>query len=204
MEVLVITSSKRNESEVEKVIGLFENGLETLHLRKPKFKDKEMEQLIQQIPAEYHSRIVIHGHYHLALKYNLKGIHLQRRHRKPEWKNRWLRFRLKMRRPDLQVSTSFRSMQSLIENKWDFDYVFLGPLFKEGAHYHEDDLATVNSLKNQLKLSKHRVFATGGIQLNNLAFLNKVGFNGIGLSSLVWKSMNSNDYLKIMQQIKAA
>ncbi|MEX2596113.1 MAG: thiamine phosphate synthase, partial [Salibacteraceae bacterium] len=153
MEVIVITSPTHRENEVQRIVHLFENGLQTLHLRKPKWKSSELETLIKDIPEMFHNRIIIHGHYKLALKYKLKGIHLHRKHRSNKWKNRWKRFLLKMRSPNLVITTTFNSLESLRENTQHFDYVFLGSVFNSHSYYSRDEEAGMNMLKSIVKKS---------------------------------------------------
>jgi thiamine-phosphate pyrophosphorylase len=73
VEVIVITASGAMEGEVERITNLFDHGLETLHIRKPKLSSTEISELITSFPEKYRSRIVIHGHYKLARKFGLKG-----------------------------------------------------------------------------------------------------------------------------------
>ena len=46
MRVVVFSSADKSRSEVNDVIRMFENGLECFHLRKPKFRRKELEKYI--------------------------------------------------------------------------------------------------------------------------------------------------------------
>ena len=55
---------------------MFEHGLESLHIKKPGFSKKQLKKYIELIPTKHHNKIIIHSHYSLALRYNLKGIHL--------------------------------------------------------------------------------------------------------------------------------
>ena len=65
--------------EEDKIItALFEEGLDTLHLRKPGTAPMFAERLLTLIPEQYHKRIVVHGHFYLKEEYKLKGIHLKR------------------------------------------------------------------------------------------------------------------------------
>ena len=74
MDVILVTPSGESDSELTRIIDLFKQGVSVLHIRKPKWKSAQVEDLIDSIPQEYHKRIVVHGHYKLAFKYNLKGI----------------------------------------------------------------------------------------------------------------------------------
>lgn len=203
MEVIVITSPGKSDNELKRIVELFENGLETLHLRKPKFSSDDMEEFIQAIPEVYRNRVVIHGHYRLALKYGLKGIHLMRRHRQANWKNWWKRFLLRLKNPGLQISTTFHSLQSLKDNKWTYDYVFLSPVFTSHSHYNNSESSGVNLLRSVVVDSKLKVFALGGVDVDKIPVVRAAGFHGVGLLNMVWKEM-SNDPVKIYSFFRAA
>lgn len=188
MEVVVITSSGTQEGEIQEIIELFEHGLDTLHLRKPKYSREEFQDFIEQVPARFHSKIIIHGHYGLALKYNLKGVHLHRRHRGDKWRNRWKRFVLRFRKPSLAITTTFSSVQSLQENTLSFDYVFLSPIFTSDSKYNYKDGLGVNLLKKVIQQSGQKVYALGGVDETKLDIIESVGFEGVGLSRSLWKS----------------
>lgn len=204
MELLVITSSENKTDEIQAIVRLFKQGLQTLHLRKPKLSSTKLEALIQEIPNQYHDRIMIHGHYDLAIKYKLKGIHLHRSDRKPKWQNKWKRFWLKMKHPTLKISATFSTVQSFRENEWSFDYVLVGPLFTSQAHYHLDDQATVSSLKSQISDAGKPIFAIGGVNEDRLPLIREVGFAGVGISGVIWKNMDDENFSSVIHRIEAA
>lgn len=204
MEVIVITSPGKNDHEINRIIELFENGLETLHLRKPRFTSKEMEEFIHAIPGKYRNRLVIHGHYSLAIKYGLKGIHLQRRHRQPLWKNRWKRFLLRLKNPKIQISTTFHSIQSLRENKWTYDYVFLSPVFTAHAHYSDSEKSGINLLRTVVSDSGLKVFALGGVDPEKMPVVRAMGFHGVGISGSLWKENEDFNPMSLYKTLKAA
>ena len=76
MKLIVITSSRTIPDETTFVTKMFESGLMTLHLRKPRFSTNQLKEFLNEIPKHFHNRIVIHSHHKLALKYDLKGIHM--------------------------------------------------------------------------------------------------------------------------------
>ncbi len=121
MKLIVISSPKKNPSEPEIVTQLFKNGLEIFHLRKPGFSQKELEEYLNLIPGEFFNRIVIHSYHKLAVKYNLRGIHLTRRHRRQKFKT-WLKIKyVKSKNPDITITASFHSLESLFEDQIDAD-----------------------------------------------------------------------------------
>ena len=79
MKLIVITTPYFFEGEGEILTALFQAGMEKLHIRKPQSRKEELRSLLDAVPAEYHSRIVIHDHFELAAEYALAGIHLNSR-----------------------------------------------------------------------------------------------------------------------------
>ena len=65
--IIVITLPYFIEREAERIVQRLAH-VDLIHLRKPESTSDEMERLIRDIPAEYHSRLVLHDHHHLAVK----------------------------------------------------------------------------------------------------------------------------------------
>ena len=59
--------------------ALFDEGLDTLHLRKPNSEPVYSERILSLIPDRYRKKIVVHDHFYLKQEYGLKGIHLSNR-----------------------------------------------------------------------------------------------------------------------------
>lgn len=194
MDVVVLTSSGNNNGELNRLIELFDHGLETLHVRKPKMPKVEVEEFIVSIPKKYHNRIIIHGHYDLAIKYKLKGVHLHRRHRSNSWRNRWKRFLLKLKRPGIEITATFHTIQSLTESKVSFSYVFLGQMFTSSSMFNSSSSSGIKMLKKVIGDSASPVYALGGISNDKLDKIQSAGFHGVGLSSAVFNA-DSNRYL---------
>ena len=82
MKLILLSPSERKDSEIPLLINMFEQGLPTYHLRKTKFSTRELKKFIGEIPKKYHSRIVLHTHHELAMKFDLKGVYISRSHKK--------------------------------------------------------------------------------------------------------------------------
>lgn len=186
MKLIVITSSDTTEKESAIIAQLFEYGLGTLHLRKPRMSTKEMRSFIETIPAHFHNRIVLHSHHKLAAKYALKGIHLTRAHRKRRFRM-WYRLRmLKLRRPQLTVSTSYSKLASIYEDDRIFNYVFLSPIFDSlTGRYHSG--YSEHSLRAAIEKNDINVVARGGVCADNVSKVLDLGFHGMALHSALWR-----------------
>ncbi len=76
---VVISDPDFLNGEEDVFCRLLDAGVFRLHLRKPFAGIKEFSCLIEKIPQRYYSRISLHDHHSLALKYGLGGIHLNSR-----------------------------------------------------------------------------------------------------------------------------
>lgn len=200
MKIIVISSSETTDNEPEIVKQLFENGLDTFHLRKPKLSTKEMQQYISRIPKGFHSRIVIHSHHKLAGRFNLMGIHLTKTHKKRRLTT-WLRLKLlKMKNPALIVTTSFRSISHLFEEEGEYDYIFLSPVFDSLTHKFQSGFSQ-HSLRSALSKTKHKVIARGGVSIASIEAVSELGFEGMALYSTIWKSKDPvKQYIEVRER----
>ena len=201
MKIIVITPQSSKEEEIKIIIQLFENGLKTLHLRKPKFRTKELKDYLKQIPPQFHDRIVIHSHHLLALKYNLKGIHFTKTHLKKNFRNWWVKKILVLSKANLVKTTSHTKLASLYDTtKMNFDYIFLSPIFdsltgKYQSGFYEEGIRTT-----LIKTGKN-VIARGGVDGTRLPKINDLGFNGLALYSYIWESKTPiENFLKLLKQ----
>jgi thiamine-phosphate pyrophosphorylase len=187
MKIIVISSSDKKENEPQLVTKLFELGVDTFHLRKPKFTTRELASWIEAIPAHFHNRIVIHSHHKLAIKYELKGIHLTRIHKKRKFRQWFIMQRIRMKGKQIVVSTSFRKLANLYEEESSYSYVFLSPIFDSLSGKFQSGFNEF-SLKAAIEKTPHKVIARGGMDLSKIEKVAEIGFYGMAFYSTVWKS----------------
>lgn len=203
MKIIIITSSKTDEKEIEVVNSMLENGLNTLHLRKPRLTTKELEDYIKKIPSAFHDKIVIHSHHELAGKYNLKGIHLTKTHRKNA-RLTWFKMKiLGLRRPisSLIISTSSTKLSELYnEDKINSNYIFLSPIFdsltgKFQSGFYEE------GLKVAIQKSGKNIVARGGVDYSKVEKIHEIGFAGLALYSAMWEKNDPlAEYMKVIKK----
>lgn len=186
MKIIVISNSEPIENETEIITKLFENGLETFHLRKPKYSTKQLKNYIKKIPAHFHNRIIIHSHHNLARKFDLRGIHITKAHRRKKIKT-WLNLTLlKLKKPNAVVSTSHSRLSGLFEEDGKFDYVFLSPVFDSLSGRYQAGF-TEQGLRSAVEKISFKVIARGGVDANCIEKAKNIGFAGIALFSSIWK-----------------
>ena len=203
MKVIVISPSKIKENEIAHVVQMFEAGLETYHIRKPKFTTKQMEEYLGRIPKQFHNRIIIHSHHNLARKYNLQGVHYTKKHLEKNLRNWWREKMLRLSGSQFIKTTSHGKLASLFdEEDIRFNYVFLSPIFdtitgKYQSGYYED------SIKSVLQKTGKKVIARGGIDASRIEKIQELGFYGMALYSSVWdKESPVEEFIKVLRRCK--
>ena len=177
------------------VTELFKANLELFHLRKPNASYEFLESYIASIPSSFHHRIVIHSHFELSNKFQLKGIHL----------NATLRASLQLHSDYKICSTSFHSIDEICQNSFHYDYVFLSPIFQSiskpgyGPSIGRDELNEF--FKNRRgQFTNQSIIALGGVNLLNLPVLHSIGFDGAALLGAIWNSSNALESFLAIQR----
>ena len=204
MKLIVFSSHNGLHSEPKQVVSMFEHGLETLHLRKPKFSSKDLVEYLELIPSEYHDRIVIHSHHKLAKKFNLKGVHFSKVHRDKNYntKLKYLSFRLRF--GNISISRSCHEVHKLDENSNRYTYVFLSPMFESISKKSHSGLFSERQIKKALATKKRKVYALGGIDDSKFKELKDLGFEGVALLGALWDTDQEpfNAYLSAIEAMK--
>ncbi len=167
------------EGEAERITGMFEAGLERLHLRKPASDVHHMRRLLQLIPACYHERIVLHEHFSLAQEFYLGGVHLNRRH--PEQPQASLN-------AQIAVSRSCHSLQELEQYKDQYAYLSLSPIFNSISKTgYQAAFAREELLQAKARgVINEKVMALGGVCRGNIDQVADLGFGGAMVLGDAW------------------
>lgn len=186
MRLIIITLPYFSQKEALLINDFFENGLKILHLRKPNSDITRYMALIELIKPEFHSKIVIHEHFELHSKYQLKGIHLNRRNSVvPSAYNG-------------DISASCHSLDDVATIKQSCDYVFLSPIYDSISKKEYKSAFDIDFLKEQKGngIIDEKVFALGGVTLSKLDELKSIGFGGAAVLGDAWdKPMKYFNYL---------
>jgi len=194
MKLIVITTEIIFEGEAEAINLLFENGLETLHLRKPSASRQEMTAFIEQIREDFHSRIVLHDHYDLVELLHLKGIHLNLRNQAIFLKKYF-------------SSRSCHSIEDVSASSF-CDYVFLSPVFDSISKIGYKQAFTQQQLfdAKEQKIINDKVIALGGITAENIPTAYLYGFGGVAVLGALWSDFvtdgNINELLIRFKELK--
>jgi thiamine-phosphate pyrophosphorylase len=202
VRLIVISDSRYFAGEEDLVHAMFEAGLETFHIRKPKMSTEAMRTFLDKIHSKYYSRIVIHSHHELAYKLNLKGIHLSDKHLKDHFLEAWLRMKyLKFKRPDLQISTSFHDLGTLLKSSTNYSYVFLSPIFDSISKLGYKNRFNMETLLTAIKKSQYELVALGGVDEQYIQQIKDMGFKGCAVLGSIWMSDSPVDKFKTIQKL---
>jgi thiamine-phosphate pyrophosphorylase len=182
--------------EKEILVSLFEADLQDFHLRKPNSSLEEMSSFIAAIPQQYHNRIIVHSHYELATKYNLKGIHCTGIGREEFYKFEDL---------PIQKSTSTHGFCEAGSVEAICSYAFLSPVFDSISKPGYQQGYQHDAIRQFLDRPHRTAFiALGGISPENIQLCKQMGFAGVALLGTVWESQNPvKQWKKILQIIQS-
>src|ERR1051326_8737208 len=167
MKLIIISPSERKDSEIPYLLNMFEHGLPSYHLRKTEFSTRELKDFIDEIPEKYQKRIVIHTHHELAMKFNLQGVYISRSHKKRKYRTALRMLWFKLRKRNLQVSATLRSIEDILDHQPKFDYVLLSPVFDSLSGNFQAGF-TEHNLRHALQNSRYKVLARGGASVENI------------------------------------
>ena len=72
MKLVVISQPAIFPGEAKITSSLFRSGLQVLHVRKPEATEAQLTRLLEELPSEYHDRIMLHQHHGLAQRFSVK------------------------------------------------------------------------------------------------------------------------------------
>ncbi|MCQ2114434.1 MAG: thiamine phosphate synthase [Bacteroidaceae bacterium] len=168
MKLIVMTQPKFFIEEDKIITALFDEGMETLHIWKPDSLPIYSERLLSLISEEYRKRIYVHEHFYLKDEFNLAGICLaDETDEEPHGKGK--------------VCCVCNDINNLKMASKKFEYVLLNGCFTEGG-YSEEQL----KVASKEKLINKKVFAMGGVSLDQFKFAKDLGFGGVVMMSDLW------------------
>ena len=179
--LVIISSPTELKQEAEIINSLFEEGMQTLHIRKPDIGLVEIEKLIKEIKPQYYTQLSLHQHHPIANDYGIKRLHFSEAVRKETDEYVWM----ELRKSDFILSTSIHSMDEYDKLSPSFNYTFLGPVFnsisKPGYVAAFSDYI--------LEDHKHgpKVIAIGGIDSTNIEKAMNMKFDGVAVLGAIWQ-----------------
>jgi len=175
------------KNETSLINRLFDEGLDALHVRKPKINEIDMKKFINEIDPEYHHKLVLHTHYTLVNQFDIDKIHLGH-----DWvfnfaTEMYLNM-VTLKGKKVSKSMTITNCAPLYIPVKGINEFLLGPIFARFSYMTDKQLIKSEVLEKALRHSKLPVSAMGGVSTETLEFFKNIGFQGVNMQSSIWKS----------------
>ena len=191
MKLAIMTKSTFFVEEDKIIASLFDEGMDNLHLFKPGSSPMYSERLLTLLPEDYYRKIIVHDYYYLKQEYDLGGIHIDDPSTLvPEgYKGK--------------ISRTCTDLTSLKEMKKKSNYVFLKNIFDCIEFKEEKSSFSMSQLEQAAAngLIDKKVFALGGMSLENIKIAKELGFGGVVICGDLWSKFdihNETDFKELI------
>ena len=180
MKLIIMTKATFFVEEDKILTTLFEEGMENLHLYKPGSEPIYSERLLTLLPDDYYKRITVHDHFYLREEYGLKGIHLNHATDNVPFGYRG------------NITRTCHTIEELSAAKKESKYVFLKTIFDSQSNPEDKRTQDYDQLKEAAKkgLIDKKVYAMGGINIDNISLCRELGFGGVVICGDLWNRFN--------------
>ena len=195
MKLVIMTKPTFFVEEDKILTTLFEQGMDRLHLYKPKSSPMYSERLLSLLSEDNYKKITVHDHFYLKDEYGLGAIHIDN----PE-ENLPEGYKGKFSRTCTEIS-------QLKEFKRKSEYVFLKGSFDSQSEATSKAAYTVHELEaaSEKGLIDRHVYALGGISLERIKISKDLGFGGVVICEDLWNRFdihNEIDYKRLISHFE--
>jgi thiamine-phosphate pyrophosphorylase len=180
MKLIILTKATFFVEEDKILTTLFEEGMENLHLYKPDSEPIYSERLLSLLSDDYYKKITVHDHFYLREEFGLRGIHLNNATDSVPIGYKG------------NVSRTCHSIDELYKAKKESKYVFLKTIFDSQSNPADKQTQDYDKMKEAASrgLIDKRVYAMGGINLDNIRLCRELGFGGVVVCGDLWNRFN--------------
>ncbi|MGN0069260.1 MAG: thiamine phosphate synthase [Prevotella sp.] len=185
MKLVIMTKSTFFVEEDKILATLFDEGMDNLHLYKPNSSPMYSERLLSLIPDDFYKKITVHDHYYLKDEYELAGIHADD--------------------PSLPLPNGYKGrigrtctdINQLKELKKQSNYIFLRNIFNSQSEPEQLSNFTMNELEDAADhgLIDKKVYALGGMNIDNARIAKDLGFGGIVICGDLWNKFDIHNQM---------
>lgn len=195
MKLIIMTKSTFFVEEDKILVTLFEEGMDNLHLYKPETSPVYSERLLSLIPEDYYNKITVHDHFYLKDEYRLSGIHIDTPNLTPPLNYKG------------HISRTCTKLEQLKDMKKQSNYVFLRNIFDSQSEPDQKSNFTMNELETAASsgLIDKKVYALGGMNMDNLQVAKELGFGGVVICGDLWNRFdihNQTDYKELINHFE--
>ena len=182
MKLLAISSPEFIPEEAAVINGLFREGLECMHIRKPESKTEDFVSLLSKIEPVFLDRIAIHQHHELASKFGISRLHFT------ENNSRMISDEQleKLCNEGFILSTSIHNLTELENISNAFSYTFFGPVF-DSISKSGYKSAVPADFFIQEKFKRIPVIGLGGIDTSNIQKVRNMNLDGAAVLGVLWR-----------------
>lgn len=191
MDLIAVSPESEYANEAWLIADLLDAGLSRYHVRKPGWSSEQCFELLLRIPLRCRSRVSVHQYSEQVAEFGLGGFHY---------------------RDGAQVravsgarcaSKSLHSLDYLDTHLAALDYAFLSPIFpsisKVGYAPSWDNVELNTALT--AKRAAAKVYALGGMSLENSERSLELGFDGVVLHGALWASTDPVRYVEAFRKV---
>ncbi|MES2730988.1 MAG: thiamine phosphate synthase [Bacteroidota bacterium] len=182
---------------------LFCEGLQYFHLRKANYSTQRMETYLEKIPPPFRQYVILHSHFDLVDKYQLRGAHFTKQYSYEDFlRSKEIEDSESPKPLFKQLGFSLHSIQEVKKMSSIFDYLFLSPIFDSISNRGYNSKFRINDLKVFLSNQTNRpeIIALGGITDQAIDKAFDLGFDGVALLGHIW-TIFENDH-NLIQAVK--
>ncbi|MFK8037395.1 MAG: thiamine phosphate synthase [Crocinitomicaceae bacterium] len=197
---IVISYPSELPNEINLVNELLDSDIDYFHIRKPEFEEFQMTNFIEQLDEVNHHKIIISSYYSLINKYNLGGIHLNKKGlsslRTAEESDKCFIEPLLLKNNKIYVYNQEPTIISYAAHNFDdienvnfkVDYFTLSPIFDSISKTgYQSNFTDHNALRLSLSKTVKKIIALGGVSENKIPKLINLGFSGHARLGDYWR-----------------
>ena len=193
----IFKSEKPEKALIRIVSELAENGLDVFQLRVKSMKDIEIMELIKDIRSatlKTKMKLCINDNVNIASKCQglIDILHLGQNDMDPNEAK-------KLIDQNIQIGLSITDENQLANVPNCVNYLGVGPIFPTGSKSDASEPMGSNTLKEIINKTNLPVVAIGGISIDNIYDLFKLGVSGVAVISAI---LNENNPIENFQKIK--
>jgi thiamine-phosphate pyrophosphorylase len=191
MKLVLMTQPTFFVEEDKILTSLFEEGLDDLHLYKPGSEPIYSERLLTLLPDDYYKKITVHDNFYLKEEYKLRGIHIDDETTPAPKGYRG------------NISRTCTHLDQLKAAKKNADYVLLKYIFDSQTEPDQKASFTAEELKEASRqgLIDKKVYALGGMNIDNIKYAKDLGFGGIVICGDLWNRFDIHHELGYQELI---
>lgn len=194
--LIVISYPMPVAKEAEIINAMFEEGLETLHIRKPGLTQMDVRTLLEAIKPVYHPKIALHQHHEIAADLDIKRLHFTEISRKKTNDVMLSEFK----KDGNRLSTSVHNIDEYNGLSEAFDYTFFGPVFDSISKPGYEAIGS-DEFVFPVKAGRPKVIALGGISAENVGKAMEMKFEGVAALGYIWeRPEESIERFKLLQK----